>query len=438
MQRLLFYLFIIFSFKSFAQDLTGAVDKQIASVGPNCIDVYKKLHAAPELSTNEFETGIFLKSEMRQLGFEIIDSLGYNSFAAILRNGNGPVVLYRTDIDGLPVLEKTDFSFISKATAKRGEETLPVMHACGHDIHMSTWLGTARVLSQIKKQWSGTVVFLAQSAEETGQGAKLVIASNNFKKIPKATYQIGMHSHASLPVGSVGFCDGYSMAAVDMMTVTMYGKGGHGAAPEKCIDPILMAAQFITAIQTIISRNLSSNDPAVITVGSFHGGNAHNIIPDKVELKLTIRSYSDESRQLILDRIKTIGDNIALAAGMDKNHLPEYNLGDMSIPALYNDPALGETIRNTLKKQVPSASIQNVKPVMLGEDFGIYGKQLKVPSYFLWMGTVSPERKALADSGRAELFSLHSSGFNPDYEHTIPAAMRIMSMSVLYLLKEKQ
>lgn len=432
-------LIILFaSSVSQAQQASFDLEKKEKGQTARCISLYKSLHAAPELATEESNTASLLRQEMGALGLDIVDSLGYKSFAAVLKNGPGPVVLYRTDMDGLPVEEKTGLSFASTAKVKRGEETLSAMHACGHDIHMSSWYGTARLLSENKNNWSGTVVFLAQSAEETGQGARKITSSKVYSTLPRPDYQLAIHSQAYLPAGTAGFCDGFSMAAVDMMTITIYGKGGHGAAPEKCIDPIVLAAQFITSIQTIVSRNLSSNDPAVITVGSVQGGTVHNVIPDNVTLKLTIRSYSKESRQIILDRIKSIGDNLSLAAGLTSDRMPKYDLLDMSIPPVYNDPALGNRLRGFVEKEMGAGFVQFVKPVMIGEDFGVYGIESVIPSYLIWVGTVSREKMKASQNGTIELKSLHSSEFAPDYENTIPAAVRIMSRSIIELLSVKK
>lgn len=387
---------------------------------------YQYLHVNPELSTKEIQTAAFLKKEMKALGWELVDSLGYQSFAAVLKNGKGPTILYRTDMDGLPLKELTGLPFASTNSA---------MHACGHDLHMSSWLGTAQVLTQLKKSWSGTLVFLAQSAEETGQGAKKVVASVNYKKLPNPSAQIALHDHAELLAGQAGFCDGYSMAAVDMLNITVYGKGGHGAMPNKTIDPVVLASQYVLALQTIVSRNLPTTENAVVTVGAIQGGTVGNIVPDQVELRLTIRSFSKEARQLIFDRIKTIGNNLALAAGLDSTRLPFYDLLDMSIPSVYNDPALGARLRANLQRQLGDSAIATVAPVMIGEDFGVYGQQAqRIPSYILWLGTVAPERKKLALSGAIELPSLHSPRFAPDYQPAISGAVRLMSLNLLDLL----
>lgn len=409
-----------------AQPLLQQIEKELAGQQSRYIDWYKKLHASPEVSTKEINTAAFLKQEMRAMGFEITDSLGLHSFAAILRNGKGPVLLYRTDMDGLPLEEKTGLPFASTTSA---------MHACGHDIHMSSWMGTARMMATLRKQWSGTLVFLAQSAEETAQGAKAVIAAPNFKLVPKPDIQLAFHDHAELLTGQAGFCDGYSMAAVDMMNITIRGKGGHGAAPEKAIDPVLLASQYVVAIQSILSRNLSSNDRAVITVGAINGGTVGNIIPDQVVLKLTIRSFSQPSRQLILNRLKTIGDQMARGAGLPEDRLPVYDLLDMSIPSVYNDPSLGARLRNALTNTLGDGSVAMVPPIMIGEDFGVYGQtESRIPSYIMWAGTVSPDRKSKADKGQVDLPSLHSPRFAPDYELAIPGAVKVMTVALFDFL----
>lgn len=426
---------VLFSLSTAAQLNKKEIDAVLNSSQANYMQWYKTMHAAPELSTMESHTAAYLKSQLSNWGFQIIDSLGYHSFAAVLKNGNGPVVLYRTDMDGLPVKEQTGIDFASTATAVKNNETKNIMHACGHDLHMSTWLGTAQLLWALKKNWKGTVVLLAQSAEETGQGAKAVIASGNFKLLPRPDFQLAFHDHAELPVGQAGFCDGYSLAAVDMLNITFNGKGGHGAVPQQTIDPIVLASQYVLAIQSIVSRNLSPNDPAVITVGAINGGTAGNIIPDQVTLKLTIRSYSQASRKLILERLKTIADNLARAAGLGDDLLPLFDLLDMSIPSVYNDPTLGNRLKNSLINTIDSNAVSVVKPVMIGEDFGVYGQQpTAIPSYLMWIGTVAPQRKVLAGQGKATLYSLHAAKFLPDYETAIPAAVRVMAVCVLDLL----
>ena len=398
---------------------------------------YQSLHAHPELSTQETQTAGLLKKEMRLLGYEIVDSLGFESFAAVLKNGNGPTILYRTDMDGLPIFEKTSLPYGSKDSGVKEGAKVPAMHACGHDIHMSTWLGLAKMLSSNKGKWKGTIVFLAQSAEETGQGAKKAISTKNFQQLPHPDFQLAIHDHAELQVGQFGFCNDFSMAAVDMMDITIYGKGGHGAVPQNSIDPIVISAQFINEIQTIVSRNLSPNDPAVITVGAIHGGTVGNIIPDQVVLRLTIRSYSKEARQTIFDRLKQIGDHLSQAAGLSTDKLPKYDLLDMSIPSVYNNPSLGIKIREIMVKNFGDSSAVSMKPIMIGEDFGVYGQQLSaIPSYILWTGTVNKERKMKAVTNNIALPSLHTAYFAPDAEETISANVAAVGTCLLEMMRE--
>lgn len=399
------------------------------------IDWYEHLHQNPELSTQEFATSNYLKNIVASMGYTIIDSLGNYSFAAIIQNGSGPVLLYRTDMDALPIKEETGWPIASSKTSIKESVSTPVMHACGHDVHMSTWLNVAKEMYLSKNKWSGTLILVAQSAEEIGKGAKGIFNSKNWNTIPKPAIQLAFHSNANLEVDQLGFCDGYAMAAVDMMNITIYGKGGHGAEPQKAIDPILLSAQFITEIQTIVSRNLSPNDPAVITVGSINGGTVGNIIPNEVTLKLTIRTYSAESRDLVLRRIKIIGDQLALAAGLETNRLPKYDLLDMSIPSVFNSVSLGKSLKEHLSN---SFSIVPVSPTMIGEDFGIYSKQNTIPSYLIWLGVLSNAQLKNYQNDPLGIPSLHSARFAPDYKNAIPAGTRAMVNSLLYLFKTKK
>lgn len=432
MRFILLFLFSITAFFSNAQRQSNLIDKLVNENTTPFFDTYKQLHSSPELSTKEINTAAFLKNTMKSYGFEIIDSLGFHSFAAVLKNGKGPTILYRTDMDGLPIKEETSLSFASKAKGKKDNEEVDVMHACGHDIHMTSWLGIAKILSSLKNEWKGTLVMLAQSAEETGQGAIKVVNSTNFNTIPKANFQLAIHDHAELKTGEFGFCDEYAMAAVDMMNITIYGKGGHGAAPHNTIDPIVISAEFITALQTIVSRNLPPIEPAVITVGAINGGTVGNAIPDQVNLKLTIRSFSKTSRELILKRIKEIGDNLALSAGLGNEKLPKYQLLDVTVPVVYNNIALGNKIRGSIKNHFGDTAVVNVKPVMIGEDFGVYGQSLSnIPSYIIWAGTLN---KSLQNQQKT-IYSLHSSHFQPDAEAAIPQTIKVMSNCLIDLFK---
>lgn len=426
-----FWFTSLLSLSLFAQK----ANKSINALAQNkeSIDWYKYLHQHPELSTQEQTTASFLKSKVSAMGYTIVDSLGYHSFAAVLQNGKGPTILYRTDMDGLPIKEETGWDIASSKTVLKENTPTPIMHACGHDLHMSTWLNVAQVMSQLQKEWKGTLVLIAQSAEEVGKGAKGILASSAWKELPKPNFQLAFHTNASLEVGQLGFCDGYAMASVDMMNITIYGKGGHGAEPQKAIDPIVLSAQFITEIQTIVSRNLSPNDPAVITVGSIQGGTVGNVIPNEVSLKLTIRSYSPESREKILNRIKAIGDHLAMAAGLETPNLPKYDLLDMSIPPVFNAIALGAELKKCLANDFDIVPIQ---PTMIGEDFGLYSKQNSIPSYLIWMGVLSKQQKE-AYENTTGIPSLHSARFAPDYNNALPKATEAMCLSLIHLFHKK-
>ncbi len=429
MKGILAGILFLFTTVAFSQQKYNLIQDFLERKGEEWLDLYRYLHQNPELSREETNTASLLRQKISSLGYRVIDSLGYQSFAAVLENGEGPVILYRTDMDALPIKEETGLQYSSTRIYEKEGAKIPAMHACGHDIHMSVWMGLAAFMAESKKHWKGTIVFLAQSAEETGQGAKTVVSSPNFQKLPQPNIQIAIHSQPDLEIGTFGLCDGYSMAAVDMMKVTIFGKGGHGAAPEKTIDPIVMSARFVSEIQTIVSRNLSSKEPAVITVGAIHGGTAGNIIPDKVELKLTIRSFSEESRKKILDRIKAIGDGIALSAGMNKDQLPIYDLGDMSIPAVFNDKPLGDRIERILRTEYGYSAISKSEPVMIGEDFGVYRKSFPTSeSYLMWAG--------VSFNKTADRPGLHNSKFAPDYDRAILKSIRMISTLLLEMMKK--
>jgi hippurate hydrolase len=417
---------------SFAQK--EVKETQTILIQETAINWYQALHQNPELSMFEDSTSKFLQSKLRKMGYSIIDSLGYKSFAAILKNGDGPTIMYRTDMDALPIKEATGWTFASSKTTIKDNVETPIMHACGHDIHMATWMNVAQTMMLQRKKWKGTLVLLAQSAEEIGRGAKGVLASQAWTKIPQASHQLAYHVNANLEVGELGLCDGYAMAAVDMMNITIYGQGGHGAEPQKTIDPILLSAQFITQIQSIVSRNLSPNDPAVITVGSIQGGTVGNVIPNEVQLKLTIRTYSPESRALVMKRIKEIGNHLAQSAGLTESKLPKYDLLDMSIPPVFNSLELSKEINASLKDRF---TLIDIPPTMIGEDFGLYSQGNKIPSYLIWLGVLSKMQKENYKNDPLGIPSLHSSRFSPDYENTIPKGTEAMSTLLIHLFNKK-
>lgn len=410
---------------------------------------YRQLHAKPELSYMEAETAAFVAAELKRLGYEVTSGLGKyeapglkgHGVVAVLRNGEGPTLLVRTDLDGLPVEEQTGLPFASKArqTNHRGEEA-PVMHACGHDLHMTCFLGSAAALAEIKDQWKGTLLMVAQPAEETGAGAKALMDDGLYSRFPKPQYAVALHADASLESGKVGYCPGFALASVDSLNITVRGQGGHGAYPHDTKDPIVLAAQLVLALQTIVSREVSPLDSAVVTVGSIHGGSKHNIIPDSVRLQLTVRSYREETRNRILESIARISRGVALAAGMPEDRMPVIESDDQPTPATYNDPELIERLLPRLGQQLGASNLVKHEPVMGGEDFswyrkaGLEGGRPTVSTVLFWLGTVAPDTMREHQETGLTLPPLHSSKFAPQVPPAIPAGIKTIVNSVLELM----
>lgn len=424
---------------AFTADLRDDVRTRVAQEYPSLDSLYKHLHAHPELSLQEKETAKRIGDELEQAGLQVTRGVGKNGVVGVLRNGVGPTVLVRTDLDALPVKEQTGLPYSSTAQAKDEKgETVSVMHACGHDVHMTVFVGTARLLAQLKNRWQGTLVMIGQPAEERGKGARAMLGDGLFARFPKPNYCLALHSSAALPSGSVGYVEGFAMANVDSVNVTIRGVGGHGAWPHTTKDPIVLAAQTILALQTIVSRETSPGEPAVVTVGSIHGGTKHNIIPDEVKLQLTLRSYTDEVRKHTLDSIHRITRGLAAAAGVTEDKYPLVTLEDEFTPATYNNPELTRRAAAAIKRWIGDANVVAQKPVMGGEDFGEYGRtQDKIPVCLLWLGAVNPEvYKEHITTGKA-LPSLHSAQFAPLPEPTIKTGVAAMTAAVLDLLGNK-
>lgn len=397
--------------------------------------LYKHLHQNPELSLQEENTAQLMSKELKHLGFEVMEKVGAHGVVGVLKNGSGPVVLIRTDMDALPLEEKTGLPYASEVKGKNaaGEE-VSVMHACGHDIHMTVFVGTARALAQTKDQWKGTLVMVAQSAEEVGLGADLMFKAGLYEKIPTPDYAIALHDNASLSAGKIGYRAGAFMASVDMMDLTVFGEGGHGAAPHTTIDPVVLSAQMILAFQTIVSREINPIDPAVVTVGSVHGGTVHNIIPDQVKMQLTLRSYSPEVRNQTIAAIRRISNNLALVAGLSADKMPVISIRDPQTPATINDPELTKRIVDVFRKNFGEEHVVEVPPNMVGEDFSRFGLQEeKVPICMFWLGAVDPEKVKQAEKNGENLPSLHSPYFAPLPEPTIKTGVKAMSAAALDL-----
>ena len=425
-----------------------AIVNSIDSHMEEWLQTYRHLHTHPELSYQEKESSALLAVKMREAGFEVTEQFGdYGmegmtsyGIVAIMKNGEGPVVLVRTDMDALPVTEQTGLSYSSQVTVldDTGIET-GVMHACGHDIHMTNFMATGLTLAENRDKWSGTLMMIGQPAEEMGSGAAAMLKGGLYERFPKPDYALALHLHDSLPAGTVGYTPEYAMANVDSVDIVVRGIGGHGALPHKTRDPIVLASRIILGLQTISSRIISPLDPVVVTVGSIHGGTKHNIIPDQVKLELTVRTYKPEVRKEVLEQIKIICRNTALAHGLPEDLLPVVSSPDNQVytPAVYNDVALTEQISNVFRREIGESNVEVLDPVMPGEDFARYRlEDNQIPSFLFWLGSLNPEKAAEYKSAGETPPPLHSPMLAPDPEPTLRTGVRLMSGAVLELMKK--
>ena len=408
-----------------------------ANDSPDLLTLYKELHAYPELSFKEEKTSKKLADIMKILGFEVTENFGGYGVVALLKNGEGKTVMLRADMDGLPVKELTGASYASKTKSLNqvGDEVF-TMHACGHDIHMTSLMGTAINLMKRKDEWRGNLIILFQPAEEVGSGARNIIKAGIFEKFPRPDFNLALHVSADLPAGKVGYVPGWAMANVDSLDITVKGRGGHGAYPHTTKDPIVMASQLINSLQTIVSREIAPIEAAVVTVGSIHGGTKHNVIPNEVRLQLTLRSYTDEVRNQTISSIRRMARGLAEANGLPKDLYPEITLKDEYTPALFNNLELTEKLRISFENVLGKDKVLKLSPVMGGEDFGMYGRvEPLIPSVLFWLGAVNNKvyDKSLRDN--ISLPSLHSALFLPDPEPTISTGVKAMTAAVLDLYK---
>jgi hippurate hydrolase len=412
------------------------VTQRIAAQYPSLEALYRDLHAHPELSLQEGKTSARVAAELRSAGLEVTERFGGTGVVGVLRNGPGPVLLIRTDMDALPVKEDTGLPFAStvRAVNLSGAE-VPVMHACGHDLHMTVFVGTARVLAAIRDRWSGTLVMVGQPAEEFVVGARNMLSAGLYRSFPKPDFAIGLHDEPALPTGSVGFAEGYFSSNSDSVDITVRGIGGHGAAPENTKDPIVLASQIVLALQTIVSRELHPGERAVVTVGTIHGGTKNNIIPDEVKLQLTLRSYDAAVREHLVNSIRRICRGEAIAAGIPEDLMPVVTVSGSSADAIYNDPALTRRVRAAVAGWLGQAQVRSVEPVMTSEDFSQYGRTVeRVPICFFMLGASDPARLAESRRTGVALPSLHSSRFAPVAEPTIKTGVAAMTAAALDLL----
>ena len=443
------FSFLILSLLFAVSSLAQQTPRQLAETElPSLLTIYKDLHAHPELSGHEEKSSAFVAKELRAAGCEVTENVGkYEKPGAtaygvvgVMKNGTGPTVMVRTDLDALPVTEETGVPYASKdtTTADDGKQ-VGVMHACGHDIHMSTFIGVARVLAKVKDQWKGTIVFVGQPAEEIGTGARALLKDGLYTRWPKPDFVLGLHDSAQIETGKIGVTEGYTYANVDSLDVTVPGVGGHGAYPHKTKDPVVLAAEMIMAWQTIASRENNPVDPIVITVGSIHGGTKHNIISDEVKMQLTVRTYKAEVRDRVLAAIERIAKGCAVTAGMPPDRMPTVTVRDELTPATYNNPDLTKRVFAVLQKALGNDKIEKSDPTMGGEDFSEYSliPEHSVPACMFNVGAVDPAKYAASlKPGAAPLPSLHSSKFAPVPEPTIRTGIVGMTSAVLDLMKK--
>jgi amidohydrolase len=423
------------------------LDARISRELPSLLSTYKSIHAAPELSHYEKNTSALVAARLRELGFTVTDHIGkYNhpgwvgyGVLGIMKNGEGPTVLVRTELDALPITEETGLPYASHVRTKddAGNE-VGVMHACGHDIHITSFLGTAKMLVDMKDQWHATLMMLAQPAEETINGAKAMLDDGFYSRFPRPDYLLALHDTPGLPAGQVGYTPGYALASSTSVDIVVRGVGAHGSRPEAGKDPIVEAAQLVLAIQTIVSREISPFDPAVVTVGSIHGGTRYNIIPDDVHLQLTIRTYKEEVRQHILESLDRMARGIALADGIPESRAPIVKPSDTEhCTALYNDPKLTARVARSLETALGKDNVEKGSPVMASEDFGEFsGVDHKIPLCDFSLGAVNPEKFAEAQHTGAKLPGLHSALWAPDPEPTLRTGVKAMTSVVLDLMKK--
>jgi amidohydrolase len=425
--------------RAIAQEVPVLVDKQL----PSLLTTYKGLHAAPELSHHEAQTSALLAAEMREVGYTVTERVGKYpdrsqayGVVGIMKNGAGPTLLIRTDLDALPVTEDTKLPYASKVRAKNpAGQDVGVMHACGHDIHITTMIGVARNMAALKSQWHGTLMLVGQPSEETIDGAKAMLADHLYERFGKPDLAIALHD-ANFAAGKVSVVSGPALASSTSIDVVMRGVGSHGAAPEAGKDPIVMASEFVVALQTIVSRSVPPSQPAVVTVGDIHGGTKRNIIPDEVKMELTTRCYSEEVRQMIIDGVKRTAKGVAIAAGVPADRMPIVTvLNDESTPATINDPALAARLQKIFVEKLGADNVIERKAIMGSEDFGIFSLDHKIPAVIFWLGAYDPAKVAESERTGVALPSPHSPFFAPLPEPALRTGITAMTDAAVALLQ---
>lgn len=432
-RRFLFTL-VFFAYLGHQSASAETPQEWITKEAPQLTQTYESLHLTPELSLQEEKTAQRMADFMREFGLEVTTNVGGHGVVAVMENGAGKTLLLRADMDALPVVEETGLAYASQVRTKdkRGA-TVGVMHACGHDMHMINLIGTVKYLASHRDQWSGTLVAIFQPAEELGAGAKAMIEDGLLRRFPRPDFALAMHVSPEMPAGKVGYLAGYAQANVDSVDITIHGRGGHGAHPESCIDPVVIAAKLIVDLQTIVSREIRPIEPAVITVGSIHGGTKHNIIGDDCHLQLTVRSYSPKVRKQLSEAIRRKAMAAAASAAAPD---PEVEVSE-GTPSLYNEPELVERIVPIMQNALGKDSVEEVEPSMGGEDFGRIGRE-GVPIVMLKLGTISQTRLDNYNKQAEKLPSLHSPKYYPDPEQSIITGVTTLSCCALELLQQEE
>ncbi|MGC1523434.1 MAG: amidohydrolase [Steroidobacteraceae bacterium] len=431
----------VFSTPVWAADLGRLVDGEL----PGLVNIYKGIHAHPELSHHEEATAALLAAELRRAGFTVTEHIGRYpdgtqayGVVAILENGPGPRLLIRTDLDALPIVEETGLSYASHVVSKNpaGQE-VGVMHACGHDVHVTTMIGTARALAGSRAKWHGTVMLVGQPSEETLDGARAMLADHLYERFGTPNLAIALHDTNSRAAGTVAITSGPALAGVTSIDVILRGIGGHGAQPQNGKDPIVMAGEFIVQAQTIVSRQENPRDAAVVTIGDIHGGTKRNVIPYEVKLELTTRAFSDKAMQVILDGITHAAQGVAVSAGVPEDRQPIITiLKDESGPATYNDPALAARVKAALVNALGAQNVFDEDPIMASEDFGLFGLEgRRIPTVMFWLGAMDPVKLAAAQAAGKSLPGPHTSLFEPVPEPTLRTGVTAMTSVAIALLQ---
>ncbi|MBA2115629.1 M20 metallopeptidase family protein [Bremerella alba] len=411
---------------------SAGIEQWVNDQVDSLIEIYQDFHAHPEVSFEEAKTAQRLAGLLKSAGYEVTTEIGGHGLVAILQNGEGPTVMLRTDLDGLPVTENTELVYASKQTVKLDDGSQSgVMHACGHDIHMTNVVGTARYMAAHRNQWHGTLMIIGQPAEEKGQGAKAMLQDGLFERFPKPDYAIALHVDPNLPTGTIGYRSGYAMANVDSVDIYVQGQGGHGAHPDATVDPIVQAAQLILDLQTIVSREINPTEPAVVTVGAIHGGTKHNIIGNECHLQLTVRSYGEKVRKQLLEAIQRKAKAVAISYRAPE---PKIVISE-GTPSLFNDKHLTWRIVENFNRTFGDEKVVPVDPSMGGEDFSRYGIA-GVPIFMYRLGSVDAKRLARYEQLGQEPPSLHSPLYYPDAEACLTTGVNATVSALLELFEQ--